>query len=77
MSGPKGRPESGYRLADLRSLPPTIDIETAAKVIGIGRTLAYELAKSNQFPCPVLRVGRRYVVPTSGLVRLLGADPEA
>jgi predicted DNA-binding transcriptional regulator AlpA len=66
-----------YRVADLQNLPPTVDVETAARLLGIGRTLAYELAKAGQFPCPLLRLGRRYAVPTAGLIRLLGADREA
>ncbi|HVQ94758.1 MAG TPA: hypothetical protein VMU51_27225 [Mycobacteriales bacterium] len=37
------------RLADLRTLPPTIDVETAAGILGIGRTLAYQLAKADEF----------------------------
>jgi excisionase family DNA binding protein len=60
------------RLDDLQSLPPTLDIETAAALLGIGRTLAYQLAKEGRFPCRVLRVGRRYLIPTGGLIRLLG-----
>jgi hypothetical protein len=52
--------------------PPTVDIETAARVLGCGRTLAYELARRNEFPCPVLRLGTRYVVPTAGLLRAVG-----
>ncbi len=63
---------AGIRLDDLQALPPTLDIETAAAIVGIGRTLAYQLAKQGRFPCRVLRVGRRYLVPTAGLIRLLG-----
>jgi hypothetical protein len=75
MSSTSDRPpDPPIRLADLHALPPTIDIETAAGILGIGRTLAHQLAKTDRFPCPVLRLGHRYVVPTAGLIRLLEGD---
>ena len=49
----------------------TTDVETAAAILGIGRTKAYELAKSGEFPVKVLRIGRRYVVPVPALMALL------
>jgi len=60
------------RIADLRDLPPTVDIETAARILGCGRTLAYELVKRGEFPCRVLRLGKRYLVPTAALLESLG-----
>ncbi len=57
---------------DLSALGPTLDIPTAARLLGCGRSLAYELARRDQFPCRVLRLGRRYVVPTADLLRVLG-----
>ena len=56
----------------VRQLGMTTDLETAADVIGIGRTLAYELAKTGEFPIRLLRLGRRVVVPTADLLRFLG-----
>lgn len=56
----------------LLSLPTVVNLTTAARALGIGRTKAYELAQRGQFPCPVLRVGRSYHVPTTGLLELLG-----
>lgn len=56
----------------LRSLPSVVNLMTAACALGIGRTKAYQLAQTNQFPCRVLRVGRSYHVPTAGLLELLG-----
>lgn len=50
----------------------TTDIATAGGILGIGRSKAYELAKNGEFPVTVLRVGRRYLVPTSALLSLLG-----
>ena len=58
-------------------LGPTTDIPTAARMLGFGRTLAYELAKREEFPCRVLRVGRRYLVPTADLLAVLGLSSAA
>ena len=57
----------------IRSLGVTTDVATAGAILGIGRTKSYALAKSGQFPVPVLGVGRRYVVPTPAILVLLGA----
>lgn len=54
----------------------TVDLMTAARALGIGRTKAYELAKHDEFPCPVIRVGEMYRIPTPGLLELLGAPAE-
>jgi hypothetical protein len=56
----------------VRDLGMTTDVETAASILGIGRTKAYELAKADEFPVPLIRVGRRYVVPVPAILRLLG-----
>jgi excisionase family DNA binding protein len=60
--------------ADIAHLPVVVDLLTAARVLGIGRTTAYGLARAGEFPCPVVRVGGTYRVPTAGLLRLLGLD---
>jgi hypothetical protein len=61
-------------VAELRNLPATVDLMTAARVLGLGRTKAYELAKRDQFPCRVIRIGDTYRVPAAGLLDLLGID---
>jgi hypothetical protein len=48
------------------------DVETAASILKIGRTNAYELAKAGAFPVKVIRIGRRYVVPVQPILALLG-----
>ena len=47
----------------------TLKIEEAARILGIGRQKAYELARSGELP--VLRFGKRMVVPKIALQRLL------
>jgi hypothetical protein len=62
-------------IAQLRAAP-TIDLMTAARALGLGRTKAYDLARRQQFPCRVLRIGETYRVPTAGLLELLGLAPD-
>jgi hypothetical protein len=50
----------------------SVDLMTAASALGLGRTKAYELARRDQFPCRVIRIGETYRVPTAGLLELLG-----
>lgn len=49
--------------------PATMNIAAAARVLGIGRQTAYELARQGKLP--VLRLGRRLVVPKAALERML------
>ncbi|MHB1431398.1 MAG: helix-turn-helix domain-containing protein [Streptosporangiaceae bacterium] len=60
---------------ELLALPVSVDLTTAAKAFGIGRTKAYELAQAGEFPCRVIRVGLKYRVPRSALLEALGVDP--
>jgi hypothetical protein len=54
----------------------TVDLMTAAAALGLGRTKAYELARRDEFPCRVIRIGDTYRIPTPGLLELLGVAPE-
>lgn len=57
---------------EVADLPVVVDLVTAGRVLGMGRTTAYEAARRGEFPVPVLRVGRRYRVVTAHLRDLLG-----
>ncbi len=57
---------------ELLALPPVVSVETAARALGCGRTLAYDLLRRGEFPCRVLRLGSRWVVPTADLLRAIG-----
>jgi excisionase family DNA binding protein len=63
-------------VAELLALPVVVDITTAARALGLGRSTGYELARRGEFPCRVLRVGSSYRVPTAELLRVLGITPE-
>jgi excisionase family DNA binding protein len=57
--------------AEFVSEPLTISVEDAARLLGISRGLAYEAARSGQLP--VIRLGRRLLVPRQRLYELVGA----
>jgi hypothetical protein len=59
-------------LEEIAGLPAVTDLVTAGRALGLGRTKAYELARAGQFPCPVIRAGKAWLVPTAGLLALLG-----
>jgi hypothetical protein len=65
----------GLTRADLLSLPAVVDVGTAARALGLGRSTAYDLARRDEFPCRVLRIGSSYRIPTADLLRVLGIDP--
>jgi predicted DNA-binding transcriptional regulator AlpA len=59
---------------DIAALGPTVDLATAATMLGIGRTVSYELVRTGQFPVRILRIGRLIRVPTAPLLQLLGIE---
>lgn len=59
---------------DLLTNKAAISLQEAAAIIGISKSGAYKLAQAQKFPCRVIRVGGRYVVPTAGLRELLGIE---
>jgi predicted DNA-binding transcriptional regulator AlpA len=59
---------------DLTNLPPTLDLVDAARLLGIGRTLAYEMVRDGTWPTPIIRARRKIRVPTAPLCRLLHID---
>jgi hypothetical protein len=63
-----------WTVEQIRALGAATNLATAAGVLGIGRTLAYELVAAGQFPVPVIRAGTRVIVPVAPLLRLLHAD---
>lgn len=59
-----------------RTLPTTLSMGPACDLLGIAKWTGYELAKRDEFPVPVLHLGRAIRVPTRPLVDLLGLDVE-
>ena len=56
--------------------PATVKVEEAAKILGIGRQTAYELAREGRLP-GALRLGRRIVVSRSQLQAFLDGKADA
>jgi hypothetical protein len=63
---------AGMSLAELRELPAVVDLVTAGSALGLGRTKTYQLAQAGEFPCRIIRIGKRYLVPTPELLTFLG-----
>lgn len=62
---------------ELAGLPALLDVPEAARVLGIGRSLAYEMVRRGEWPTAVLRVGRLIKIPSGPLVRLVENGAEA
>lgn len=48
----------------------TLSVPEAAEVLGIGRSAAYQAARTGELP--TIKIGRRVLVPMVALDRLLG-----
>lgn len=59
---------------EMLALPVSVDLITAGRAFGLGRTKAYELARAGEFPCRVIQVGPKYRVPRSALFEALGVE---
>ncbi|WP_369202095.1 DNA-binding protein [Streptomyces sp. PU-14G] len=55
-------------------LPLSVDLRTAARAFGVCTATAYKLIRCERFPCPVLRVGRQYRIPTAHMLSALGIE---
>lgn len=62
---------------ELLQLPATVDLVTAGRAFGVGRTTAYTLARTGEFPCKVIRAGKAYRAITADLLRVLDIAPIA
>ncbi|MDQ3784415.1 MAG: helix-turn-helix domain-containing protein [Actinomycetota bacterium] len=57
------------------STRPTLEVEEAARILGLGRASAYIGVKNGDIPA--IRVGKRLLVPTAALRRMLALDVES
>jgi excisionase family DNA binding protein len=58
-----------------REAPATLTVEQAGQLLGISRRSAYRAAAAGHLP--TIRLGRRILVPTALLQRMLGITGEA
>ncbi len=61
---------------ELLTLPVSVDIVTAGRALGIGRTKTFELHRAGKFPIRVLTLGKAYRCATADLLTALGHAPE-
>ena len=54
----------------------TMTIPQVAKALGISRGLAYDLARRDALPVPVIKLGRRMVLSRKAVELLLSGDGE-
>ncbi len=54
----------------------TLNIEDAGAMLGISRPTSYKLARADQFPVPVIRIGRRMVVSREAVDALLSRQKD-
>ncbi len=66
MTGPS------MTVEEVIALPVSVDLATAGRALGVGRTKAHDMVTAGEFPVPVLRLGRRYRVNRVDLLRILG-----
>lgn len=71
-TGPGAR---SMTLEELLALPPTVNVTTAARALGIGVHKAYDLIKGGSFPVQTLTLGSTVKIPTAALWRVLGVSP--
>lgn len=51
----------------------TLSVDEAARLLGIGRSSAYEAVRRGEIP--TLRIGRRILVPRTAIERMLNGAP--
>jgi hypothetical protein len=70
---PRNSSQKNYPTGNIQrgTLPTVLDVPHAALLLGIGRTLAYELVRTDQWPTPVIRVGRLVKIPSGPLIELM------
>lgn len=59
------------------TLPPTMSVPDVGALLGYGRAGAYAAVRDGRFPLPVISLGRRMVVATADVLRLLRIDEHA
>ena len=63
---------SGFEQTRVGASESTVSVEEVARMLGIGRTLAYRLAAAGELPVPVIRIGRKLRIPAAPLCAPLG-----
>ena len=70
--GGRMRDRSRVSIKQLHELPPTITVEVAAALAGVGRAAGYDAVRRDEWAH--IHVGRRILVLTVPFLRQLGCD---
>lgn len=62
---------------EILALPPAVPLVLAGRAFSMGRTKSYELARAGKFPCTVLPLGPKFVVPKAEILAALGLEQPA
>jgi hypothetical protein len=67
----RGMSAKTWTADDVRALGARTDFTTACNVVGISRWTGATMRDAGKLPFPVLRLGRKQIVPVSALLKLL------
>ena len=67
----------GLTREEILALDAAVDIPTAGKCFGLGKSTAYELARAGDFPVPVLPLGKSFRVTRASILAALGIEDAA
>ncbi len=59
---------------EVRGLPVLLTVPHAGRVLGVGRTAAYQLVRRGEWPTPIVRVGAKIWIPRAPLLELVGVS---
>lgn len=61
----------------LQDAGPVISVPALAQVYGVSKSHLYDLINSGELGLPVIRLGKRRVIPTAAVRRALGIEAAA
>jgi hypothetical protein len=64
----------GLTPEEIRALPAAVNIPTAGRCFNLGRSKAYELARTGKFPVPVLPLGATFCATRASILACLGIE---
>ncbi|WP_189169770.1 DNA-binding protein [Pilimelia anulata] len=67
---------NGWTAERIRALGTLVDIPTAGRIFGKGRSAAYAAAHTGTFPVPITIIGQRRWVTVASILAVLGLPAE-
>lgn len=75
-TNPDASAQAPWTAERIRALGTVTTVPIAAAIFGLSRSVAYDLARTDQFPVPVLRFGSRYRIPVAAILTALHMPTE-